>query len=267
MVAHRLEVWVFHGILRRHTFSMIVLEHLAQQIKSLLTCEALVLRIDELVPRFAWERVLRQQVLVVRVEGQSVLVQICVELFGAEDLRDFHQLVIVVAALEEWLTLEDHPSEHAAERPDVERVVIGLHVNKQLGSLEVARSNAHVILLTWVVELGQAPINKAKLAVGVVNHDVMRLHITVHDALGVAVVERLQDLEHVKADVKIVEALIEFAEISIACVDKLRDDGGGLGEGITRDTEHIDDIGASLQRLQDLELSTDLVFLDYNEDG
>ena len=35
-------------------------------------------------------------------------------------------LVVVIVAVEEGLLAEDHRGEHAAERPDVERVVIHL---------------------------------------------------------------------------------------------------------------------------------------------
>ena len=113
-----------------------------------------------------------------------------------------------------------------------------------------------------MVELSKAPVNEAKLAISVVNHDVVGLNITMHDALGVAVVKRLKDLEHVVADVEVVEALVEFAEIGVARVNELGDNGRSLGERIARDADHIDDVGAALQGLQDLELPTDLLLLD-----
>lgn len=43
------------------------------------------------------------------------------------------------------------------------------------------------------------------LAVLVVNHDVVRLDISVHDALAVAEVQGLEQLEDVEANVEIVE--------------------------------------------------------------
>ena len=54
-----------------------------------------------------------------RVQGQSVLVQVRVQLLGSEHLGDFDELVVVVAALEEGLSFEYHASKHAAERPDI----------------------------------------------------------------------------------------------------------------------------------------------------
>jgi hypothetical protein len=61
--------------------------------------------------------------------------------------------------LEEGFFLEDHASEHAAERPDIEGVVVGLKVNKQFGSLEVTTGDANIVLLAGVIELSETPIN------------------------------------------------------------------------------------------------------------
>jgi len=136
-----------------------------------------------------------------------------------------------------------------------------LHVDEQLGSFEIARSNTHVVLLARVVELGQAPVDEAELAVRMVDHDVVGLNITMHDALGVAVVKCLQDFKHVEPDVKVVETLVELAEVSVARVNELGDDGRRLGQRITGDADHIDDVSSSLQSLKDFELSPNLVLL------
>ena len=95
-----------------------------------------------------------------------------------------------------------------------------------------------------------------------INHDVVRLHVTVHDALRVAVVESFQDLEHVVANVEIVEALIEFAEVSITRVNKLSDNGRSLGQGVSDNVNKLDNVDSVLQGLQDLDLTSDLVLLD-----
>jgi len=49
--------------------------------------------------------------------------------------------------MEERLLLEDHASEHAAQRPHVEGVVVLLEVYQQLGALEVPGRHAHVVFL------------------------------------------------------------------------------------------------------------------------
>jgi hypothetical protein len=43
------------------------------------------------------------------------------------------------------------------------------------------------------------------LAFLVVNHDVVRLDVSVHDALAVAEIQRLEQLEDIEADIEVVE--------------------------------------------------------------
>lgn len=68
-------------------------------------------------------------------------------------------LVVVIVSMKERLLAEDKTGEHAAETPHVERVVVVLVVDEQLGAFEIARCHAHVVLLAWVIELGQTPID------------------------------------------------------------------------------------------------------------
>jgi hypothetical protein len=58
-----------------------------------------------------------------------------------------------------------------------------------------------------VVELGEAPVDEAQLPVLVVDHDVVRLDVAVHDAHAVAIVERLQKLVQVETDVVVGQGL------------------------------------------------------------
>ena len=140
-----------------------------------------------------------------------------------------------------------------------------MEVNKKLGTLEVAGSYAHVVLLTWVVELGKTPINEAELAVSVVNHDVMRLDIAVHDSLRMAVIKGLQDFEHVITNIKVVEALVKFAEVSITGINKLSDDCRCLRQWIAYYIKHVNNVDATLESLQNFDLTSDLVLLDYRK--
>ncbi len=139
-----------------------------------------------------------------------------------------------------------------------------MQVNEKLGSFEVTRGHADIVLLSWVVKFGQTPINQTQLAVLVIDHNVVRLHISVHDAFRVAVVESLEDFEHVVANVKIVETLVKLAEISVACVHELSDNGRRLGQGISDNIDHVDNVSSMLECLQDFDLSSDLVLLDYS---
>jgi hypothetical protein len=164
--------------------------------------------------------------------------------------------------LEERFFLEDHTGEHASERPDVEGVIVHLQVNEELGSLEVSTGNTHIVFLTRVVEFSKTPINKAEFTTGVVNHNVMGLNISVHDTLGMAEVEGLENLKHVEADIKISKAFVKCAEINIASVNELHDECGSLGHRVADNIDQVDNVDASLDRLQNFDLASNLGLLN-----
>lgn len=132
-----------------------------------------------------------------------------------------------------------------------------------------------------------------------VDHNIMRFHVAVHDALAVAVVEGLEELEDVVSDVEVVELGVEAAEVGV--VDVLEDQrrclalqllaiirngilARGLGVALRvkvetggetvaaresgnhlRVPDHIqqgDDVGAPGQVLKNLDLALDLLLLD-----
>jgi len=192
---------------------MIVTQKLVEEIDSLIADEALVIGINEAMPGLLLEAA--EDVVVLSVELNLVLVQIVEQVIRAQDLGYLDQLVAVRVAVEEGLFAEDHGCEHRPETPHVQAVVVLLEVNQELGPLKVAGSHAHIVFCARVVEFGQTPIDKPKLSesqrplrwetgrararvayfsVLMVDHNVMRLHISVHDALAVAEVQRLQEL-------------------------------------------------------------------------
>lgn len=57
-------------------------------------------------------------------------------------------------------------------------LLMHLVINKQLRTFEIAGSNAHIILLTRMVELGKTPINETELTFLVVNHYIVRFDIS-----------------------------------------------------------------------------------------
>ena len=114
IIAHRLKVTVQHSVLRCDSLGMVVPQHLAQQIEGLVRDKLVILRVNELGPGLAGDGLRGEDVFVVGVKGEAVLVEIGVELLSAEYLGNLHELIIVVGALEEGFTLEDHTSKHAA---------------------------------------------------------------------------------------------------------------------------------------------------------
>ena len=77
-----------------------------------------------------------------------------------------------------------------------------------------------------------------------------------------AVIEGLQDFEHVITNIKVVEALVKFAEVSITSIDKLSYDRRCLRQRITNDIKHVNNVDATLESLQNFDLTSDLVLLD-----
>ena len=86
-----------------------------------------------------------------------------------------------------------------------------------------------------------------------------------HDSLRMAVIEGLQDFEHVITNIKVVEALVKFAEVSITGIDKLSNDCRCLRQRITNDIKHVNNVDATLESLQNFDLTSNLVLLDYSE--
>ena len=83
VVTNCLKVAVLHGILWCHSLSMIISQHLAQQIKGLVRDKLVILLVNELRPRLAGDGLRGKDVFVVVVEGEAVLVKIGIELFSA----------------------------------------------------------------------------------------------------------------------------------------------------------------------------------------
>lgn len=59
---------------------------------------------------------------------------------------------------------------------------------------------------------------KIHLSVLMVDHNVVRFHIAVHDALAVTEIQSLQELKYVVADIEVVEFGVEAAEIGVVDV-------------------------------------------------
>lgn len=260
MFLHRLEVRVLHGVARSNTLSVVVAQHLVQQVKSFFRDQLLVLRVDELLPGLA--RLLAQEVIVVAVQSHVILFNVSKELICAKHLGDLHELIIVVLALEEWLLLEDHACEHAAQRPNVQRVVVHLQVDQKLRSFEIAGSNSDIVLLARVIKLSETPVDQPELAAGVINHDVVGLHIAVHDAFAVAEIEGFEHFKDVVANVEVGKLLVKRSEVNVASLNVLHDQCGSLGHWVSHDINQIDDVHTVLKGLQNLDFSPDLGLLN-----
>mmetsp|Transcript_12929 Transcript_12929/g.36903 ORF Transcript_12929/g.36903 Transcript_12929/m.36903 type:complete len:382 (-) Transcript_12929:17-1162(-) len=245
-------------LLRREALLVIIPQELGHKVNGFLRHQVLILRRDELLPRLL--RVTAQDAIEVGVQFKIVSVKVVEQLFGAEDLGNLHELVVVVMAVEEGLLAEDHPGEHAAQTPHVEGIVVLLQIDEELRAFEVTRGNADVVLSAGVVELRQTPVDEAELPLLVVDHDVVGLHVAVHDAVGVAIIQRLEQLEDVVPDVVVRQGGVQDLEVGVVHV--LEDEGGGLALRVADDVEELDDVGSAAHVLEDLDLALDLLLLD-----
>ena len=241
---------------------MIIPQQLIQKIHRIITHKPLIIRRDIRMPRLL--RKPAQNIIILRIELDIVLVQVVEQVFRAEDLSNLHQLIRITIAVEKGLLPENHARKHGAQAPHVETVVVLLEIDEQLGTFEVAARHADVVLGACVVEFRQPPVDEAELARVVVDHHVVRLHVAVHDAFGVAEVEGFEELVDVEADVEVVEFGVEGAEVGV--VDVFEDEGGGFALAVADDVEQGDDVGPAAEVLEDLDLALDLLLFDGFED-
>lgn len=64
------------------------------------------------------------------------------------------------------------------------------------------------------------------LSVLMVDHNVMRFDVSVHDSLAVAVVQGLEQLENVESHIQVVELGVQASKVGV--VDIFEDEGGRL---------------------------------------
>ena len=111
--------------------------------------------------------------------------------------------------------------------------------------------------LSGMVELRQTPVDKSQPSIFVIDHDIMRLYVSMHDAHAVTIVESLKELVQVVAYVVVGESLVQLLEVRV--VDVFEDEGRGSGDGVFDDALEGDDIRAAPQVLQNLDFSFDLL--------
>ena len=75
-----------------------------------------------------------------------------------------------------------------------------------------------------MVKLCQSPVNQSQPPVFVINHHVVRLNVSVHDAHAVTVVQCTQQLVQIAPDVVVCQRLVQLLEVGV--VDVLKDEGG-----------------------------------------
>lgn len=97
-----------------------------------------------------------------------------------------------------------------------------------------------------------------------IDHDVVGLHISVHDTLAVTEVQRLEELVDVEADVVVREAGVQGTKIGV--VDSFKDQAGSLALVVPNNVQQSYNVGTASKVLEDLDLSLNLLLLHGLED-
>jgi hypothetical protein len=97
-----------------------------------------------------------------------------------------------------------------------------------------------------------------------VNHDVVGLYISMHDAFAVAEIQSLQKLIHVKAHIVVGETRVQGPKIGV--VDVFENQTRRLALAVTDHIQQSYHIGTTRQILEDFDLTLDLLLLDRFED-
>ena len=162
---HRVEVRVRHRLLRRQSVlplsaaplahRMIVDQRLVQIVVQLFADKPPRRLVLELPPGSLL--VAAQQLQGLAVEAEMVASDVPVQILAAHHLSDAPQLIVVVFPAEKGGPIEDDAQQHAGQRPDVQRVVVFLAVQRgkrgncvvgeKLGAFVMTRADSDVVSL------------------------------------------------------------------------------------------------------------------------
>lgn len=241
---------------------MIITEELGDKVDSFVRDEMLVLGRNKLLPRLLG--VTSKNTIKVRVQLKIIRIEVVKEFLRTENLCNLYQLVVVVVSVKERFLAEDHSREHATQTPHVQSIIVLLQINEKFGALEIPRRDSNIVLSSGMVKLRQPPINQPQLTLLVIDHHVVRLYVTVHHTIRVAIVKRLQKFKDIIANVKVRKRRVQHLEVSV--VDVLKDERGRLALRIANDVQQLDNVGTAAHVLKDLNLALNLLLLDWFED-
>lgn len=90
-----------------------------------------------------------------------------------------------------------------------------------------------------------------------INHDVKWFDVSVHDAVRMCVLKCLQNFEGVKANVHSIELVIELLGLDVGNV--LKHKAWRLGRLVPQDIVEFDDVGSSVECLQNFGFPVDFL--------
>ena len=150
---------MFHRFMRQNPLCRVILQHPSQEVQGLRRGKVFIFLTNKPLPGFL--HMFSHHFPKYRAQFYFILIKIPKQFLCAQDLCDFHELVLVIPAMEERVFLENNPREHGPETPHVQRVVVEFVIHQQLRAFEVPRGHPHVVLGSGVVELREAPVDQS----------------------------------------------------------------------------------------------------------
>ena len=197
----------------------IVHQHFIKQIQTFLVDQMLILLIHKSFPRLSFP--ILKSLCNERFDRKLVFLHIIHKISSPHKLRYFQQLVIIIISFEHRILLKNHVAHRTPKRPNVQTVIIVKIINQQLRPFVVPRSYSDIIRFLRNKVLSKTPINDSKNSLVMVNHHIMRLDVSVHDAHRVAVIKPSQNFIDVKPAVEVCEVFVELAVVE--AVDSFED--------------------------------------------
>lgn len=126
--------------------------------------------------------------------------------------------------------------------------MVFLVFNQQLRTFVIATSDAHVVFRLRLVVVRKSPVDQPQVPCFVVDHNVKRFDIAVHDAMRVCIVKCFQKFIGVQLDVKMVELMNQQLGLNVR--DVLKYQTRCFCGLITYHVEQFYDVGAAVEGLQ-----------------
>lgn len=193
-------------------------------------------------------------------DGQLVFSDIVHKIWCPHELSNFDELVIIVISLKHWIFLKYHVAHCASQWPDIQRVIVVKIIDQQLRPFIVSRSDSYIVRFFWYIVFGESPVNDSQLSKFMVNHDIMRFDVSMHDAHWVTIIKSFQYLVNVESAVKVSKCLIQISMVET--INSFKDKGRYIRNIILHTVIQLNNIRSSIKSLQNLDLSSDFLHFD-----
>lgn len=136
--------------------------------------------------------------------------------------------------------------------------------DEEFRALVIPTRNTDIVLSVGFVEVCEAPVNHSQIALFVINYDVERFNVTVHDAVRVRIVECLQYLVNIELDIQRVKDAHKLLGLDVR--DKFEHQTRRLRALFAHHIVHPHNVRPTVQVLQDFRLTVDLLCSDRLQD-